>query len=71
MSAFQTTQEKSQLTNKEAAAYLGLSEATLNVWRCRRKGPAYRKVGRKIFYPLTALNSFLDDCLVRMLGQHI
>jgi hypothetical protein len=33
----------------EAAALIGVSEATLRNWRCQRKGPAYYVVGR-VFY---------------------
>ena len=56
--------QRNQLSNREAAKYLGLSEATLNVWRCKRKGPSYRKVGRRIFYPQIALDEFLENCRI-------
>jgi excisionase family DNA binding protein len=42
---------------EEAAKYLGLAEQTLRMWRHKRKGPAYVKVGRLICY----LKSDLDD----------
>lgn len=32
------------LTSGEAANYLGVSMATLRQWRCRSKGPKWRKL---------------------------
>ncbi|MBZ5525306.1 MAG: helix-turn-helix domain-containing protein [Acidobacteriia bacterium] len=39
------------LSPVELAQNLGLSLATLASWRSRKKGPAYMKLGREIFYP--------------------
>ena len=38
------------ISKEELAQNLGLSPATLADWRSQRKGPAYVKVGRKIWY---------------------
>lgn len=34
----------------DAAVRLGQRPATLIAWRHQRKGPAYTRIGRKIFY---------------------
>lgn len=56
--------ETMRLTTKKAAAFLGLSPWTLIKWRSLGKGPAWMKVGARIFYPQEILLSFLDECLV-------
>lgn len=51
-----------QLFNeKEAARQLGLSVKTLQAWRWQRKGPCYRKVGRRVFYAPEDLRAYLDS----------
>jgi len=49
------------LNEKEAAHQLGLSTKTLQAWRWHRKGPAYRKLGRRVFYTLEDLHAFVDS----------
>jgi hypothetical protein len=49
-----TTQK---LTTKAAAAYLRLQPGTLEVWRCRGRGPKYQKIGRRVIYD----QKFLDE----------
>jgi hypothetical protein len=39
------------LTQQQAAAYLGLSERTLERKRCGGDGPPYTKIGRCVRYP--------------------
>lgn len=46
-------------TPDEVAAILGQSVQTLSRWRMRGNGPAYIKVGRKIWYSQAAIESFL------------
>jgi predicted site-specific integrase-resolvase len=48
----------------QAAAILQMDATTLNKWRCRGKGPAYLKIGGKIRYEKSALDSFLASCRV-------
>ncbi len=52
---------KKLLSNKESAAYLGIKTNTLTVWRCKntQKIP-YVKLGRRVFYRLKDLDSFID-----------
>lgn len=49
------------LTPSEAAAYIGVTENTLSVWRCvGRYNIQFVKVGRLVRYRKSALESFLD-----------
>jgi len=36
------------MTPKMAARYLGISEATLRLWRSRGEGPCYFRAGKKL-----------------------
>ncbi len=48
------------LTNDEAAAYIGVTPRTLEVWRCtKRNNIAYIKVGRLVKYRQKSLDDFL------------
>src|SRR5208282_275707 len=48
------------LSPEELGQNLGLSPATLADWRCRKTGPAYLKVGRRIWYPKDRVNGWLE-----------
>lgn len=48
-----------RLDSKNAATYLGLSEKTLAMMRCKGTGPKYVKRGR-IFYFLEDLDSWVN-----------
>jgi excisionase family DNA binding protein len=49
------------LTPPEAAAYLGVTESTLCVWRCvGRYNIQFVKVGRLVKYRKSALDAFLE-----------
>ena len=37
---------------------------TLRVWRSQDKGPAYLKIGNRVFYPGADLNEWLESRLV-------
>lgn len=50
-----------KLTTQEAAAYLRLQPGTLEVWRCRGRGPKYQKLGRRVVYDLAALKSYAES----------
>ncbi|AEJ03091.1 hypothetical protein Nit79A3_3367 [Nitrosomonas sp. Is79A3] len=48
-------------TPSEAAAYIGVTENTLSVWRCvGRYNIQFVKVGRLVKYRKSALDAFLD-----------
>lgn len=56
-------QEKSYNTDG-AADVLGISPVTLNQWRLRGKGPAFRRYGRLIRYTRADLIAYMDACKV-------
>jgi hypothetical protein len=35
------------------------SPGTLNLWRCKGKGPRFRKISGKVVYPKSALDEFV------------
>ena len=48
------------LTRREAAAYLGVSEQTLAVWKChKRYDLSYVRIGRLIKYRKQDLDAFI------------
>ena len=51
-------------TTEEAAAYLRLQPSTLAVWRCRHKGPRYRKMGSRVIYLRNDLDDYASNCVV-------
>ena len=50
---------RTRLMQKQAAAYLGLAEITLKMWRRWDKGPPYYRIGRNIFYAQEDLDDWL------------
>lgn len=49
------------LTTPEAAAYIGVTEGTLQTWRCiGRYDIPFVKVGRLVKYRKSALDAFLE-----------
>jgi hypothetical protein len=49
---------KQKLNTVEAAAYLGLQPNTLEIWRCRHRGPRYSKLGARVVYDRDDLEAF-------------
>jgi len=47
------------LTTAQAAARLGLGKHTLEIWRMRGQGPAFRKFGRLVRYEVADLEAFI------------
>ena len=43
-----TEQSNSAMTPRQAAHYIGVSDAALRLWRSRGEGPAYFKAGEKL-----------------------
>ncbi len=55
-----TESENTLLTRAEAAAFLGVSKGTLEVWACTKRYPLpYVKVGRLVKYRLSDLQAFV------------
>jgi hypothetical protein len=51
-------------TPKQTAVALHVSVGTLAIWRCRRRYPLkYVKIGGKVFYRLSDINSFIEKRL--------
>ena len=53
--------QKDILDRKEAAAFLRIGKNTLAAWACRRFGPPFVRVGRRIVYRRSDLNQWLDS----------
>lgn len=47
--------------NREAADYLKVSPGTLEVWRCKGRGPRYSKLGKVVVYDVRDLDAFLES----------
>jgi hypothetical protein len=52
--------EHLRVNTPEAARILGLRRGTLEVWRSKRRGPRFKKIGRKVFYDLNDLEAFAN-----------
>lgn len=50
-----------RVTFEDAARFLGFSMKTLEGWRGRGYGPQAYKIGGKLFYKLSELESFIAD----------
>lgn len=48
------------VTPLATAGLLGVKEQTLAIWRTRREGPAYTKVGRSVIYRLGEIRRFIE-----------
>lgn len=48
------------LTTKQAAARLGLSPTTMEIWRWRGTGPRFRKLGKAVRYSVEDLDAFVE-----------
>jgi predicted DNA-binding transcriptional regulator AlpA len=49
------------LTEEELARALGISIQTLVVWRGNGEGPAYAKLGRRVYYPHSAVKEWIGE----------
>ena len=47
--------------NSGAAAFLGLQPATLEIWRTRREGPPFIKVGKVVRYSMADLRQWMQE----------
>lgn len=52
------TSNKKKFNNQEAADYLNIRPNTLEVWRCKHKGPRYSKLGTRVLYDVDDLEEF-------------
>jgi excisionase family DNA binding protein len=49
------------LTETEAATYLGVSKSFVAKKRCTGGGPPFCKIGRRVLYDITDLDSFAEQ----------
>src|SRR5260370_37940058 len=49
------------LSPQEVSQVTGIAVATLDTWRCRRIGPQFIKLGRKIWYRLLDLEAWIKQ----------
>lgn len=47
-----------KLNTQEVADYYGIKRNTLEIWRCKHKGPRYYKLGTRVLYDLDDLEEF-------------
>jgi hypothetical protein len=60
--ARQISSSRKLLSVKEAATYLGgISTSMLNKLRVYGGGPEYVKIGRRVVYPISALDAFVEN----------
>ncbi len=59
------------VNDHEAAALLGVSPSTLRAWRRTGRGPDFARLGRRVVYPLTALEQFMRLHVVRKNGRGV
>jgi len=57
------------LTTPEAAKFIGLKPATLEVWRVYGRGPVFLKFGRSVRYDMKDLERWIDDQARTHTGQ--
>jgi predicted DNA-binding transcriptional regulator AlpA len=53
--------ENNLMTEAQLCELLDLSKATVQTWRSLRRGPAWIKVGRNIFYDRRKVDAWLDS----------
>lgn len=57
------------VSEAEFAAAIGKSVRTLRIWRNRRFGPAYTRIGRAIYYREEAIRSWLQTVEIEPRGR--
>jgi hypothetical protein len=67
----QTILHPKAMTTVEAAKYLITSghrttSKTLEVWRCKKRGPKYKKVGSRVYYEQSWLDEFMAGIKVKI-----
>ena len=49
---------KPKMNTQEAADHFRIARNTLEVWRCKHKGPRYSKIGTRVLYDPDDLEAF-------------
>lgn len=55
-----TIENQDPFNERQAAKYLGPSEATLRLWRSQDKGPRYYRAGKLIRYRRADLDAWIE-----------
>jgi hypothetical protein len=55
-----TLRQMGLLTKDEVSALLQVTVATLALWRSKKKGPPYVRLGTRVFYVLEGLQNWID-----------
>lgn len=50
-----------KLNTDEAAEFLGVKPNTLEVWRTKKKGPKYSKIGSRVLYDIHDLEDYFSS----------
>lgn len=66
------TDQQTSFTPKQAAKYVGISEAALRLWRSEGKGPRHFKAGEKLIrYRRADLDSWIEARLSAPAAVHV
>jgi len=57
--------QRGLLSTFQAADYLGVPRETLAVWRMRKTGPRYSKIGRHVKYRQADLDAWVESHTIR------
>lgn len=63
--------EVKHLTQSDLAKRWGISEASLERWRCEGIGPVYLKLTGRIRYRLCDIENYEESCLSAFVGRPI
>ena len=61
--------ERRLLKPKEVEKIYNIDAGTLANWRCQGRGPAYVKYGRKVLYPIRALEVWCESHQVQTIDH--
>jgi hypothetical protein len=64
MNSLNDLPDEKLLTTQEACDYIPFTPGSLGVFRSRRTGPPYIKIGNKVFYRVDHLKEFVKGELV-------
>jgi predicted DNA-binding transcriptional regulator AlpA len=48
------------LNIEQAAAFIGVSRQTIDLWRSEATGPDFHRVGRRVLYAVADLRAFME-----------
>ena len=66
--------ENQNFTPREAVRYLKeagapFSHGTLEVWRCKKRGPRFKRIAGRVFYEKIDLDTFLNGTKVETIDS--